>query len=71
MVRRTSEDRVGSGFRNRKGRPIGLRTRGPAGVLETLRGWVAHALSHVEELALILLFLVIARLAIEVLMSLG
>jgi hypothetical protein len=71
VVRRTFEDRVGSGLRNRKGRPIGLRTRGPAGVLETLRGWVAHALSHVEELALILLFLVFVRFAIEVLISLG
>lgn len=67
-MRRDTQPTARSGLPLR--RPVGLRTRSPVGVLEGLRGLFVRAVSSVEEISFILLFLVFVVLAIEVLLSL-
>jgi hypothetical protein len=62
-VRREQEARARNGLRT--GRPAGLRTRPPTGLLEALRKRLVRLISSVEELALLVLFLAFVGFAVH------
>ena len=51
--------------------PVGLRTRSPVGILDALRRLGVRAISSADEIVFIILFIVLVKVAIDVLLSLG